>query len=138
MKLEKGFDNIGLVDTVRHFPSLPDEDKIPQRFIGHFISQQLYSTTSYKWNDTLSGSYQYGGTLSLSTINHIGRRIEGGIYLSGLERWSWHRFRGKGEASNGLKLSTYHYPPIQEEDQDQSITNTRPISTTSIYCNATE
>ena len=123
MMLEKRFGHIGLAETGRHWPLLPYEDKIPQRFRGHFMSQQLDYTTSYNQHDTLSGSYQYGGTLSLSTINHIGRRIEGEIYLSGLERWSWHRFRGKGEASNGLKLSTYHYPPIQEEEQDQYMIN---------------
>ena len=53
--LEKGFDHIGLEDTGRHWKSLPDEYKIPQIFRGHFITQQLDSTTSYKWNDTLSG-----------------------------------------------------------------------------------
>ena len=68
--------------------SLPDEDEIPQRFIGHFIRQQLDSTTSYKRYDTLSVSYQYGGTLSLSTGNLTGRRIDEGIDLSGLGRWS--------------------------------------------------
>ena len=85
--LEKGFDHIGLADTGRDWPSLPDEDKIPQIFRGNFIRQQVDSATSYNQNDTLSGSYQYGGTLSLSMSNLIGRRIEGGRDLSGLGRW---------------------------------------------------
>ena len=94
--LEKRFDHIGLADTDQHWPSLPDEYKISQIFKGHFISQQLDSTTSYNQHDTLSGSYQYGGTLNLFMGNLVGRRIEGGINLSGLGRWSWQRFRGKG------------------------------------------
>ena len=87
--LEKGFDHIGLEDTGLHWKLLTDEDKIPQIFIGHFISQQIDSTTSYNQNDTLAGSYQYGGTLRLSTGNLIGIIIEGGRDLSGLGRWSW-------------------------------------------------
>ena len=75
MMLEKVFEYIGLADTGQHWPSLPDEDKIPQRFKGHFISQLFDSTNSYNRYDTLSGSYQYGGTLSLSAGNLMGRRI---------------------------------------------------------------
>ena len=89
MTLEKGFDHIGLEDTGRYWPSLPYEDKIPQRFRRNFISQQLDSTTSYNLHDTLSGSYQYGGMLSLSTGNIIVKIIEGGSDFSGLGRWSW-------------------------------------------------
>ena len=72
LMLEKGFDHIGLADTGRHWTSLPDEDNIPHRFIGYSIIQKLDSTTSYNQHDTLSGTYQYSGTLSLSTGNLIG------------------------------------------------------------------
>ena len=106
--LEKGFDHIGLADTGSHWPPLPEEDKIPQIFRGRFISQQLDSTTSYNWHDTLSGSYQYGGTLILSIGNLVGRTIEGGRYLSGLGRWSWLRFRGKREVS--LRIANIYRP----------------------------
>ena len=95
LMLGKGFDSIVLADTGQHFLPLPDKDKIPQRFIEHLISQQLDSTTSYNRHDTLSGSYQYSGTLSLPTGNIIGIIIEGGRDFSGLGRWSWQRFRGK-------------------------------------------
>ena len=106
--LEKGFDHIGLADSVRHWPSLPDEDKTPHILREHFVIQQMDSTTSYNSHDILSGSYQYGGTLSLSTGNIVIRRIEGGGYLSGLVRWSWQRFRGKGEAS--LRIANLYIP----------------------------
>ena len=41
------FDHIGLADTGRHWPSLPEDDRIPQRFRGYFMSQQLDTTTAY-------------------------------------------------------------------------------------------
>ena len=88
MMLDKGFGNICLSDTGIHWPFLLDEDKIPQILRGHFMSQQLDYTTSYNKHDTLSGSYQYGGTLSLSTGNLIGTTIKGGRYFSVLYRWS--------------------------------------------------
>ena len=62
------------------------------------MSQQLGSKISYNQYDTPSGSYQYGGTLNLSTGNLIRIITEGGIYYSGLGRWSWMRFRVKLEA----------------------------------------
>ena len=72
------------------------------------MSQQLDYTTSYNQHDTLSGSYQYGGTLSLSTGNLIVRTIKGGIYFSVLYRWSWQCFRGKVETS--LRIETIYIP----------------------------
>ena len=72
------------------------------------MSQQLDYTTSYNQHDTLSGSYQYGGTLSLSTGNLIVRTIKGGSHFSGLYIWSWQRFRGKVEGS--LRIVTIYRP----------------------------
>ena len=40
--------------------------------------------------------------------NLIGRIIEGGIYFSGIRRWSWQRFRCKGESS--LRIATLYRP----------------------------
>ena len=90
---------------------MPYEDKIPQRFRGNFMSQQLDYTTSYNQHDTLSGSYQYGGTQSLSNGNLIGRTIKGGRYFSGLYRWSWQHFRGKVEASLWIATLYKAVPP---------------------------
>ena len=106
MMLEKFFDHIGLADTGRHWTSLPYEDKTPQRFRGKFMIQKLGSTISYNWHDTLSGLYQYIGTLS--TGNLIGKIIKVGRDSSGLCVWSWKRFRGKGEAS--LHIESLYIP----------------------------
>ena len=111
MMLEKGFDHIGLAGTGPHWTSQPYEDKIPQRFRGHFIRQQIDSTTSYNRHDTLSGPYQYGGTLSLSTGSFTGWRIERGKYFSGLGRWSWQQLRGKWEASLQIAGLYISVPP---------------------------
>ena len=108
MMLGKGFGHIGLAETGIHWPLLPYEDKIPQIFRGHFMSQQLDYTTSYNQHDTLSGSYQYGGTLSLSAVNLIVITIKGGRYFSGLYRWSWQHFIGKVEGS--LRIKTIYKP----------------------------
>ena len=68
------FDHLGLADTSRHRPSLQEEDIIPQRFRGNFISQQLDSITACNQNDNFLGPFQYGGTASLSTGNLTGRK----------------------------------------------------------------
>ena len=68
------FDHIELAETSRHRPSLQEEDIIPQRFRGNFISQQLDSITACNQNDNFLGPFQYGGTASLSTGNLTGRK----------------------------------------------------------------
>ena len=40
------FDHIGLEETSRYCPSLQYEDRTPQRFRGHFMSQKLDSITA--------------------------------------------------------------------------------------------
>ena len=72
------FDHIGLSETSRHWPSLQDEDKTPQRLRGHFMSHQLYTTTAFDEHEPFLGSFQYGGTDSLSTKNLIGSKTSSG------------------------------------------------------------
>ena len=46
LMLDLKFDQIGFVEIFRHWPSIQEEDINPQRFRGHFMSQQLDSTTA--------------------------------------------------------------------------------------------
>ena len=138
LMLEKGFGHIGLVEIGRHWPLMPYEDKTPQRFRGNFMSQQLDYTTSYNQHDTLSGSYQYGGTLSLPAGNLIVRTIKGWRYFSGLYRWSWQRFKKSRSITmdcNSLQSSTPHYRSMSRISICWTF-NPLPTYTTSKYFNA--
>ena len=81
---DKIFDYIGITDTVRNWPYLPEDDRITQIFCDHFMSQQLDATTSYNCHKSLPGPYQHGGTSSLTTGNLIGRRLKPERDTSGL------------------------------------------------------
>ena len=73
---DKIFNYISLAYTGIHWPSLPEDDRIPQRFRGHIMSQQLDATTAYNFHDYLSGPYQHGGNSRLTIGNLIGRRFQ--------------------------------------------------------------
>ena len=76
--------------------------------------QQLYYTTSYKQHDNLSGSYQYGGTLSLSAGNLIVRTINGGDISQASTDGHGSASEANQKDHSGLQLSTDQYPPLQE------------------------
>ena len=105
---DKKFDHTRLSDTVRHWPSLPEDDRIPQRFRGHFMSHKLDATTVYNFHDSLSGTYRHGGISILATGNLIWRRVQYGRYTSGIGRWSWQQFRGRWDAS--IHIITFYRP----------------------------
>ena len=85
----KKMDHIGLDETGRQYHYLLEDDRITQRFGGHCMSKKLDATISYILHNLLSGPYQHGGTLTLTTGNLIGRRFQPGRETSGLGRCSW-------------------------------------------------
>ena len=101
-------DHIGLVETGRHWPSLPEDDRITQKLLIHFMSHQLYATTAYNTHHSLSGAHQNGGTSSLTTSNIIGKIVESGRENSGFGSWLYQRIRGRGEAS--IRIITFYIP----------------------------
>ena len=90
------FDHVGLADTGIHWKYLPYENRTPQIFHRHFMSQQLDYASAYNHHGILSGAYQHGRTTSLTTGKLFGRKIDSGRERSALGRWSWKIFRGKG------------------------------------------
>ena len=100
----KNFDHVGHSDIRRHWTSLPDDNRIPQRFRGKFMSQQLETMTAYDHHDYLLGTYQNGGTSSLTTGDIIWRRTELGRYNSRLGRWPWQQLIGRCEASLSIVI----------------------------------
>ena len=72
----KSFGQIGLADTGRHWPSLPEEYRIHQILRDQFISQQLDSTTALNRHDYLSFPYQHRGSSSITSKNLIISRVE--------------------------------------------------------------
>ena len=41
LMIDKKFDQLGLTETGRNWTSIPDNEKIPHRFCGHFMTQKL-------------------------------------------------------------------------------------------------
>ena len=85
----KKLNHIGLAGAGRHWPSLTEEKRIPQKFHGHFMIQHLDSTKAFNHHESLSGPYQHVGTSNITTVNLIGSRIELGRDNSDLGRWPW-------------------------------------------------
>ena len=106
-------DHIGLAETGRHWPSLKEDDRIPHRFRGHFMSHRLDSTVAYNKHDLLSVSYQFGGTASLATGNQSDREIGSDSDATGLGRWSWKIFRGQGKST--LCIATLYIPVLPNQ-----------------------
>ena len=77
------------------------------------MSQQLESNMACNTHDPFLGSFQYGGTASLSTGNLTGIKIAQGKDLSGLGRWSWQKSRGQGNASPRIATFYRPVPPAQ-------------------------
>ena len=99
-------DHICLAETGRHWPSLKEDDRIPHRFRGHFMSHRLDSTVAYNKHDLLSVSYQFGGTASLAPGNQSYREIGSDSDTTGIGIWSWKIFRGQGNST--LRIATVY------------------------------
>ena len=54
---------------------------------------------------------KYRGTSSLTTGNLIGKRVQSEMDTSDIGRWSWQRFRGRGEASICIIYFYRPFPP---------------------------
>ena len=63
------FEHIELAETKTHWPYIPDEGIIPQRFRGHFMSHQLDTITDCNKHEPSLGSFHYVVTTYLSTVN---------------------------------------------------------------------
>ena len=109
--IDKKYGHIGLNNTGRHWTTPPEDYRTPQIFRGHFMSQQLDSTTAYNIHNSLSGYYQNGGTTSLSTGNIIGRRLESGRDILGLGKCTYQQFRGRWEGYISIITSCRPVPP---------------------------
>ena len=62
LMIDKTFDRLGLSKTRIHLQSLLYDIRIPRRFQGHYMKQQLDYISACNQHDLLSGAYQYGGT----------------------------------------------------------------------------
>ena len=68
----------GIIQKIRHWTPLSDEDRIPQRFWGHFMRQQLDTITACNEHGPFIGPFQYGGTVYLSKGNLMVRNTVSG------------------------------------------------------------
>ena len=91
--LDMKFDHIKLSETSRHWTYLQEEDTIPQRFQGNFMSQKLDPITACNQHEPFIGPFKYRVTDCLSTGNIKGRKTSSGRDPTGLGIWSWQKFR---------------------------------------------
>lgn len=110
-----GFDHLGITEAGRKWSSMPEDDSLPYCFRGHFPGGQLKCTPAYNRHDQISGSYQVGGTVSLSTKAFLARIIASdcGSDPSGPGRYSWHYLREKGGFT--LCVITFYQPCLPGE-----------------------
>eukprot|EP00957_Ditylum_brightwellii_P211960 15366810-Ditylum_brightwellii.AAC.1 len=88
---------------------MADEDRIPNRFRGHFHNKQLAATVGHNIHDNISGLHQVGGTASFTAGEFVGRLAgKGGADKTGLGRYTWQRFNGKGGII--LRIVTFYRP----------------------------
>ena len=112
------FDHFGVADTGRCWSKLDSEDRIPNRFRGHFPSRSTKYTVANNRTDPTASAFQHGGTLSMTMDKMVGYAIEAGRDPSGLGRWTWQLFRGKGGAKIRIVTS---YRPVPGSADGQSV-----------------
>ena len=91
-------------------PSINDNYKIPLRFRGHIMHQQLDFQIGFNFHEKISGSHQHGGTASLTTSNFIEIRTKSSSSSEGLGRCTWQLFCSQ-VSSNLRKVICYRPVP---------------------------
>lgn len=94
-------DVIGMVELGICWSQLPTKDRIWERTRGWFES--IKTVTAYNQKEASPNKAQWGGTSVWSIDNAVHRAIESGSDTIGLGRWSWTRYRGRGN------ITLYNY-----------------------------
>ena len=101
---------MGLAETNRCWHLLDPADRIPERFRGWWESQ--HATVAYNTCDPHANQFQRGGVALLS-INQAAHRVCGaGRDPSGLGRWAWTRYMGRGGAT--VRVTVAYRPVLSE------------------------
>eukprot|EP00957_Ditylum_brightwellii_P075580 5744500-Ditylum_brightwellii.AAC.1 len=68
-----GFGHLGLTDLGRNWSAIPNRDRPPAQFQGHFHKGKLAITSACNVHDKISVKFQVGGAASIATGNLVGR-----------------------------------------------------------------
>jgi hypothetical protein len=90
-------DIIGMAELGLRWHKLPTKDRLWERTRGWFES--IKTTAAYNQHEEHTQIVQWGGTSIWSINNAVHRAIESGADLSGLGRWSWTRYQGRGNVT---------------------------------------
>ena len=101
-------DIVGLTEINRYWPKMKDKDRWRQRTFGWWETSK--ATIGYNTKDSVSTSFQPGGTMLLSIDKPVHRIIETGRDETGLGRWVWQRMKGKREIM--LRIISAYRPCI--------------------------
>ena len=98
---------LGIIETGRSWPTLPEHGRIRFHFRGHLPYHHLSCNMSHNTYDKASPSYQPGVTEILLMGSIVGRKMDLGTNESRLVQYTRKCFRGKGGASS-IIVATYH------------------------------
>jgi len=103
------FDIFGLAETNLDWRVLKESEKLPARTREWWDQQHV----SWAHNRTAAPSQarQYGGTALFSVNKAAHRAVEKGYDESGLGRWIWTRFKGKGNQTLRIIAAYRPNPP---------------------------
>jgi hypothetical protein len=87
-------DIVGMVELGICWHQLPMKDRLWERTRGWFEAIKL--SLAYNKKEPLSQPVQWGGTAVWSINKAVHRAIESGEDASGLGRWTWTRYQGRG------------------------------------------
>ena len=88
---------VGMAELGLRWHKIPTKDRLWERTHGWFESIKV--AVAYNQHKDHKQTVQWGGTSIWSINNAIHRAIESGADLSGLGRWSWTRYRGRGNVT---------------------------------------
>ena len=103
---DKQFDVTGLTETNVHWRSIPVEQRLHERTRGWW--ENLHISYAYFDKYPYASADQVGGSAMFSINSACHRVIKQGKDLTGMGRWTWTMYNGKGNRS--LRIITAYRP----------------------------
>ena len=105
-------DFLGLTEPNKCWHKLSTDDRLRERFFG--VWENLHTSVAYNKMNPHSTPHQVGGAIGMS-FNQAAHRVDSvgggrGHDPTGLGRWTWTRFRGKGQTC--LRVAVVYVPCV--------------------------
>ena len=124
-------DFLGLTEPNKCWHKLPTDDRLRERFYGEW--ENLHTSIAYNKMNPHATANQVGGAIGMS-FNQAAHRVDSigggrGHDPTGLGRWTWTRFRGKGQTC--LRVIVVYVPcvstgPLSAWSQQLAYFNAHP------------